>query len=154
VPIDKFSKDNIINRMEFLLRISQVHPWRMVFGDKKPLKGGALFNRRGPADPMTGELEDLVVDSDWRNKYNITGLCRIGRDRPCFSYVIHNGSNNAAAFSDFIFSNLASGFLRAGDFLSWTMRPFIIMRKWWDLMSICGTITVFSFSFFPLALRN
>ena len=117
VPIDKFTNDNIINRMEYLYRISQVHPWRMVFGDEKPLKGGELFNRWGRADPMTGELEDLVVDSDWRNTYNITGLCRIGRDRPCFSYVIHDGSNNAAAFCDFILSNLASGFLRTGDFL-------------------------------------
>ena len=82
-----------------------------MFGDKKPLQGGELFNRKGRADPMTGLLEDLVVDSDWRNTYNITGLCRIGSDRPPFSYVIHDGSNNAAVFSDFVVQQLASGFL-------------------------------------------
>ena len=69
---------------------------------REAIEGGELFNRIGRADPMTGLLEDLVVDSDWRNTYNITGLCRIGRDRPPFLYVIHDGSNNAAVFSDFI----------------------------------------------------
>ena len=88
-----------------------------MFGNEKPLKGGELFNGKGRADPMTGLLEDLVVDSDWHNTYNITGLCRIGRDRPPFSYVIHDGLNNASVFSDFVVQQLASGFLRTGDFL-------------------------------------
>jgi len=91
----------------------------MVFGvlRQEAIEGGELFNHIGRADPMTGLLEDLVEDSDWRNTYNITGLCRIGRDRHPFSYVIHDGSNNAAVFSDFIIQQLASGFLRTGDFL-------------------------------------
>ena len=44
--------------------------------------GGELFNRRGRADPMTGELEDLVIDSDWKNKYNITGPVGLGVTDP------------------------------------------------------------------------
>jgi hypothetical protein len=80
VPIDKFTNDNTLRRMEYLLRVSQVPAERIVFGDEKPMKGGDLYNRKGRADPLTGLVEDHVVDSDWRNTYSITGLCRIGRD--------------------------------------------------------------------------
>ena len=97
--------------------VERVPQWSLVFGDEKSLKGAELFNRSGRADPLTGLVEDFVIDSDWRNTYAITGLCRIGRDRPPFSYIIHNGSNIAAVFSDFIIQNLASGFLQLGDFL-------------------------------------
>jgi hypothetical protein len=31
---------------------------------------------------MTGELEDLVIDSDWKNKYNITGPVGLGVTDP------------------------------------------------------------------------
>ena len=100
-----------------MYRVEQVPQWRLVFGDEKSLKGADLFNRSGRADPLTGLVEDFVIDSDWRNTYAITGLCRIGRDRPPFSYIIHDGLNNAAVFSDFVIQNLASGFLQPGDFL-------------------------------------
>jgi hypothetical protein len=43
VPIDKFTNKNVINRMEYSYQIILVHPWRMVFGDKKPLKGGSYL---------------------------------------------------------------------------------------------------------------
>ena len=43
VPIDKFTNENVINRMEYLYRISLVHPGHMVFGDKKPLQGGGAI---------------------------------------------------------------------------------------------------------------
>jgi transposase len=117
VPIDKFTDNNVLRWAEFNYRVGQVPPWRLVFGDEKPLKGGELFDRWGRADPLTGIVEDFVVDSDWRNTYAITGLCRIGRHRPPFSYIVHDGSNNAAVFCDFVIQNLSCGFLLPGDFL-------------------------------------
>jgi hypothetical protein len=93
------------------------HPWCVVFGDEKPLKGEELFNCWGCADPLAGLVEDFVVDLDWRNTYAITGLCRIRRGRPPFSYIVNDGSNNVAVFCDFVGHNLLSGFLQPGDFL-------------------------------------
>ena len=78
-----------------MYRVEQVPQWRLVFGDEKSLKGADLFNRSGRADPLTGLVEDFVIDSDWRNTYAITG----------------------AVFSDFVMQNLQSGFLQPGDFL-------------------------------------
>jgi hypothetical protein len=117
VPIDKFTDNNILQWAEFIYHIEQIPPWCIVFGDEKPLKGGELFNRWGCVDPLTGLVEDFVIDSDWRNTYAITGLCQIGRDRPPFSYIVHDVSNNAAVFCDFVVQNLSSGFLQPGDFL-------------------------------------
>jgi hypothetical protein len=117
VPIDKFTNDNILHCAEFMYCVEQIPPWHLVFGDEKPLKGGELFNRWGHADPLTRVVEDFVVDSDWRNTNAITGLCRIGRDRPPFSCIVHEGSNNVAVFCDFVIQNLSCGFLQTGDFL-------------------------------------
>jgi len=117
VPIDKYTDNNTLRRMEYLLRAFQVPTNRFVFGDEKPVKGGALFNKMGRVDPMSGLVEDYVIDSDWSNSFCITGLCRNGRDRGAFSYEIHDGTNDSSQFSDFIMKNLASGFLQRGDFL-------------------------------------
>ena len=116
-PIDKFTDNNTLRRMVYLLRASQVPTDRFVFGDEKPLKGGDLFNRVGRADPITGLIEDFVVDSDWRNTYSITGLCCNDPGRTPFSYVIHDSTNDSSDFSAFIMMNLASNFLQRGDFL-------------------------------------
>jgi hypothetical protein len=115
VPIDKFTDNNTLCRAEFTYCVEQIPPWRLVFGDEKPLKGGELFNCWGHADPLTEE--DLVIDSDWRNTYAITGLCQIGHNRLPFLYVVHDGSNNAAVFCVFAILNLAIGFIQPGDFL-------------------------------------
>ncbi len=67
VPIDKFTNYNILRWAEFIYCIEQIPPWCIVFGGEKPLKGGELFNRWGRADPLTGLVEDFVVDLDWHN---------------------------------------------------------------------------------------
>ena len=117
VPIDKFTDNNTLRRMEYLLRVYQIPTNRFVFGDEKSLKGDDMLNRMGRVDPLSGLVEDYVVDSDFRNSFCITGLCRNGRDRGAFSYVIHDGTNDSSQFKDFILMNLASGFLQQGDFL-------------------------------------
>jgi hypothetical protein len=117
VPINKFTDNNILHCAEFMYCVEQIPPWCLVFGDEKPLKGGELFNRWGCADPLTGVVKDFVLDSDWHNTYAITGLCWIGRDRPPFSFIVHDGSNNAAVFCDMVIQNLSCGFLQPGDFL-------------------------------------
>lgn len=75
VPLDKFSPENILRAMEHWEFIRQVDPFRLKFGDEKPLKGEDLFNRKGRADPLSGEREPIYVDSDFRNTYNIIGIC-------------------------------------------------------------------------------
>ncbi len=83
VPMDKFTDNNFLCWAEFMWRVKQIPTCRLVFGDEKPLKGDELlFTRWGRADPLTGIVEDIVIDFDWQNTYTITGLCRIGRDRP------------------------------------------------------------------------
>ena len=58
----------------------QVDPYKLKFGDKKPLKGQDLFNCRGHADPFGGEREPIYVDLDFRNTYKTIGICGIARD--------------------------------------------------------------------------
>jgi hypothetical protein len=117
VPINKFTNNNILRCAELMYPVEHIPPWRLVFGDEKPLKGGELFNRRERADPLNGVVEDFVVDSYWHNTYAITGLCRIGCDRPPFLFIVHDGSNNAAVLCDLVIQNLSCGSLQPGDSL-------------------------------------
>jgi hypothetical protein len=117
VPLDKFSPENILRVMKHWEFIRQVDPYRLKFGDEKPLKGEDLFNRKGRADPLSGEREPIYVNSDFRNTYNIIGICGIARDTMPFVYKMHDGINNSALFSDLILESVACGFLRYGDIL-------------------------------------
>ena len=66
---------------------------------------------------MTGKVEPLLVDSDWRNTYTIIGFCGVAPDTKAFSYVLRDGTNNAAVFSETVIRMIATGFLRREDVL-------------------------------------
>ena len=84
--------------MEHWEFIRQVDPYWLKFGGEKPLKGQDLFNPWGCADPFSGKRELIYVDSDFRNTFNIIGICGIVRDTMPFAYKMHDVINNAAVF--------------------------------------------------------
>jgi transposase len=94
-----------------------VNPYWLKIGGKKPLKGQDLFNPWGCVDPFSGKRELIYVDSDFRNTFNIIGICGIVRDTMPFAYKMHDGINNAAVFSDFVLKSVACGILRRRDVL-------------------------------------
>jgi hypothetical protein len=103
VPIDKFKPANVQRAFDFVETIRQTNPLRLKFGDEKHLKGAELFTRHGRRDPLTGEIPEVVTDSDFRNTYNITALCGIdSRAAPLF-YNINdkiNKLNECKVFSE------------------------------------------------------
>ena len=117
VPIDKFTPENVLKVIEHWDFIGRVDPFWLKFGDEKPLKGEDLFNQKGRADPLNGEREPIIVDSDFLNTYNIIGMCGIARDTALFVYKMHDGINDAEVFTDFILECVADGFLQRGDVL-------------------------------------
>jgi hypothetical protein len=88
VPMDKYKPENILRLLEFMDKILWINPYRLKFCDKKHLKRAKLFNRKGCRDPLTGKVEPLLVDSDWRHSYTIIGFCGIAPDTKAFSYVL------------------------------------------------------------------
>ncbi len=117
VPIDKYKPENILRLLEFMDKILRINPYRLKFCDEKHLKGAELFNWKGRRDPITGKVEPLLVDSDWRNSYTIIGFCGMATDTKAFSYVLRDGMNNAAVFSETVIRMVATVFLRQGDVL-------------------------------------
>ena len=77
VPIDKFKPQNIQTYADYLNFISSIPPHLLHFADEKSLKGSELYSRKGGADPETGRVDDLVVNSDFRNSYCIMGMMTI-----------------------------------------------------------------------------
>ena len=121
VPMDKFKPENILKIHEYNLTVSRfIHqPWRIKFGDEKPLKGADLFNGRARKDPFTGIVPATVVNSDFRNTYNVIGYCGIDPTAPAVDYYIvgEDQTTTAAVFMDTIYQSIAKGFLHAGDIL-------------------------------------
>ena len=140
--------------MEHWEFIRQVDPYRLKFRDEKLLKTGGLFNRKGCADPLSGEREPIYVDSDFRNTYNIIGICGIARDTMPFVYKMHDGINNSALFSDFILESVACGFYGTGIYLYWTMPLSTITKICQSCRGTCGVIMEFSFISSQLGLPS
>ncbi|KAL7525047.1 hypothetical protein ACHAXR_003207, partial [Thalassiosira sp. AJA248-18] len=57
--------------------IAFIDPERIKFGDEKHLKGDEVFNRKVRRNVLTGEVPEMVVSPDFRNRYNLTGFCSI-----------------------------------------------------------------------------
>ena len=103
--------------MEYMNIITQINPMRLKFCDKKHLKGRELFSRKGRRDPQTGIIEPLCVPLDFRNTYTIIGVCGVASETVPFDYILHEGMNNAAIFSDVILMMVADETLVSGDAL-------------------------------------
>ena len=117
IPVDKFKPENIIRYFEFVEVINQINPKQIKFGNEKLLKGSEVYNKKGRRDPITGEVLEHIVNSDFRNTYSITGFCGIDKKTNPMSFVIHEAKNDATSFGDAVIDAIAEGFLRRGDVL-------------------------------------
>jgi hypothetical protein len=77
VPYDKFRPGNIKKAWEYLEHISKISPVRLKYGNKKSLKGKAIFNKLARRDVLTGLVPQTKADPDLQNTYSIIGICGI-----------------------------------------------------------------------------
>jgi transposase len=117
VPIDKYKPENIARAINYVAEIAQFHPSKLKFGDEKHLKGAEIFVRGVRRNPITGVVPDTIVDSDFRNTYNLTGFCGIDPRSAPMSWTIQDGINDSESFSHAIERAVASNFLKRHDVL-------------------------------------
>ena len=119
VPFDKFRPENIERALEYLEIISEIAPERIKFGDEKHLKGDAIFTRKVRHNPITGQVPETMVTSDFCNRYNLTGFCSIN-PRTTQSAVwcsLNECINDADQFHLELEYAIHSGFFQGGDVL-------------------------------------
>ena len=92
VPYDKFKPENLAKAVEYAKIIAKLNPYRLKFVDEKHLAGSDLFNRTVRADPLTGIVPNVCPDPDFRNTFNIIGICGIDPRAPPFTFCISTGS--------------------------------------------------------------
>ncbi|KAL7534650.1 hypothetical protein ACHAXR_006021 [Thalassiosira sp. AJA248-18] len=119
VPFDKFRPANIQRAVEYVELIASIDPERIKFGDEKHLKGDEIFNRKVRRNPLTGEVPEMTVDPDFRNRYNLTGFCSINprTTRQAVWCSLHECINDADNFSLELEYAIRGGFFRGGDVL-------------------------------------
>jgi hypothetical protein len=116
-PINKYSPDNCLCLMEYVNIITQIDPMHLKFCDEKHLKGRELFSQKGQRDPQTRIIEPACVPSDFQNTYTIIGVCGVASETVLFDYILHEGTNDAAIFSDVILMMVADKTLVRGNVL-------------------------------------
>ena len=119
VPFDKFRPDNIEKALDYLSVISKIAPERIKFGDEKHLKGDEIFNRKVRRNPITGQVPEMLVTPDFRNRYNLTGFCSINPSTTpsavwCSLNEVINDSDQFALELEFA---IHARFFRGGDVL-------------------------------------
>jgi hypothetical protein len=117
VPFDKFTQENIDRTTEYIALLMTMDSRRIKFGDEKSLKGREIFNRKVRRCPITGVVESIIVDPDFRNAYSIIGFCGIDPRTVPFDFYINEGTNDAEDFSDAVEMAVLKGFLLPGDVL-------------------------------------
>jgi hypothetical protein len=95
VPADKYSLENVLRAKEYVKTISEMNRNRVKFDDAKHLKGRELFDRKVRRCPLTGVVEEIIVNSDFRNAYTIIGFCGIDLEVNPFDFYLHGGTNDA-----------------------------------------------------------
>jgi DDE superfamily endonuclease len=117
VPYDKFRPENIAKAVQYLAIMCRIDPFRVIFGDEKLLRGEDLFNRMNRVDPLTGVVQPIYPDPDFRNTYSLTGFISINPQRRPITVFATDGTNNADQFWHCIMQMIALGELQQGDIL-------------------------------------
>lgn len=77
LPIDKFKPENEVRAFEYLEVLFYLHPYKVIFVDEKHLRGEDYYSRLVRKSPLDGTAPAIVVPSDFRNTWTITGFCSI-----------------------------------------------------------------------------
>ena len=119
VPYDKFRPANIEKAIEYIELIADISPERIKFGDEKHLKGDEVFNRKVRRNPLTGEVPEMIVSPDFRNRYNLTGFCSINprTTRKAVWCSLHECINDADNFALELEYAIQDDFFQGGDVL-------------------------------------
>ncbi len=116
VPYDKFRPGNI-KAWDYLGHLSKISAELLKYGNKKSLKGRAIFNKKARRDVLTGLVLQTMMDPDLCNTYSIIGICGISRRSSPMRYLITDTTVDADLFLLEIESAIAHGYLQAGDVL-------------------------------------
>jgi hypothetical protein len=102
---------------EYIDHIARISPEQLKYGDKKLLKGKAIFNKLPPRDVFTGLVPPTTTDPDLRNTYLIIGICGICTRLSPVCYPIADATVDADLFLMKIESAIANRYLRVGNIL-------------------------------------
>jgi hypothetical protein len=92
-------------------------PGRLKYGDKKLLKGKAVFNKLARRDVLMGLVPPMTMDPDLRNTYLIIGICGICTRLSPVRYRITDDIVDANLFLMVIDSAIVNKFLQVGGVL-------------------------------------
>ena len=117
-PHNKYSVNNIIKLNRYINYITTINPYRLVFTDEKPLRGGDIYSGGVRRHPITGVTPTIRSTIKLKNKFNIMAAVKCnGQNNDNIFYQIGKFKGNSYAFKEFVLSMVSTNFLQAGDIL-------------------------------------
>ena len=81
VPIDKLKFKNVVRYDNYCGFVRVIASGRLVFVDKKSVKGCELYNKKGRSDLLTGEQPVEIVPSNFCDTYCLMGMCSMNKTK-------------------------------------------------------------------------
>lgn len=124
VPLDKYKEENIARYFEYCQFIQAINdPSRLKFGDEKHLDGADLYKRKVRPNPVTGEVDGILVEGGFRDRFNINAIMGLDPNKPPLFVSIEEDTNDAASYMAFVILALLSGYFNPWDIFvidNWT----------------------------------
>jgi hypothetical protein len=136
---DKYKLENIAKAVNYTPLVALFHPTKLKFGDEKHFEGAEIIFRGVRRNPITGVVPDAIVDSDFRNTYNLTEFCGIDPRSAPMSWTFQDGINDSEVFSNAIERAVVGNLLDASMFSSSITPLFIASRTKSASTMCCGT---------------
>ena len=119
IPKDKFKAVNLFCYLEFRMFLDVVADHtRFNFLDEKHIVNHNGIQLMGRADPLTGMIEGVQVDGNFRDMMTIMACVSINhRKQHHVAYTIGRENNSSISYVHFVELMVTSGFLQHGEVL-------------------------------------
>lgn len=119
IPKDKFKTVNLFRYLEFRMFLNVVNNHQAFnFLDEKHIVNYNGIELKGRTDPLTGIVEGVEVDGDFRDSKTIMACVSVNPNKQQHvAYTIGSGNNTAISYVHFIEMLVVSKFLTHGEVL-------------------------------------
>ena len=119
IPKDKLTSANWFQNFEYWMTVEHIgNNLRFNFFDKKHVGNHNSVQTKVQADPITSEVDALMVNGNFRNLRSLVAMISVNpkKKQTCY-YAMTKGTINAEYFMNFIKTMVYDGFLLPRDVL-------------------------------------
>ena len=119
MPLDKFKPANVQKYLEFMEKIDKLdNRWKYHWVDEKHVVNGDCQSKTVRADPLNGQIREILVDGSFREAYTLIATISANpRKSTPTHYHIAQDNGTAAAFTAYVETMISDNWFEPYDVL-------------------------------------